>query len=83
MYTTDTIPVFKLSDLIKHNSSLQDLGLTLQTRIRSTRFKQRLLAQSEDIAAYNEEKLCQHLIATLGKLYQLQLVLIMMTMVTF
>ena len=54
MYTTDTIPVFKLSDLIKHNSSLQDLGLTLQTRIRSTRFKQRLLAQSEDIAAYNE-----------------------------
>ena len=30
---TDTIPVFKLSDLIKHyNSSLQDLGLTLETR---------------------------------------------------
>ena len=52
---TDTIPVFKLSDLIKHyNSSLQDLGLTLQTRMHSTRFKQRLLAQFEDIAAYNE-----------------------------
>ena len=53
--TADTMPVFKLSDLIKHyNSSLQDLGLTLQTRIHSTRFKQRLLAQFEDIAAYNE-----------------------------
>ena len=52
---TDTIPVFKLSDLIKHyKSSLQDLGLTLQTRIHSTRFKQHLLAQFEDIAAYNE-----------------------------
>ena len=53
--TTDTIPVFKLSDLIKHyNSSLQDLGLTLQTRIHSTRFKQRLLARFEDIASYSE-----------------------------
>ena len=53
--TTDTIPVFKLSDLIKYyNSSLQDLGLTLQTRIHSTRFKQRLLAQFKDKAAYNE-----------------------------
>ena len=53
--TADTMPVFKLSDLIKHyNSSLQDLGLTLQTRIHSTRFKQRLLAQFEDTAAYNE-----------------------------
>ena len=31
--TADAIPVFKLSDLIKHyNSSLQDLGLTLETR---------------------------------------------------
>ena len=53
--TIDTIPVFKLSHLIKHyNSSLQDLGLTLQTRIHSTRFKQRLLAQFEETAAYNE-----------------------------
>ena len=35
--TTDTIPVFKLSGLIKHyNPSLQDLGLTLQIRIHST-----------------------------------------------
>ena len=50
--TTDTIPVFTLSDLIKHyNSSLQDLGLTLQTRIHSTRFKQRLIADIADIAA--------------------------------
>ena len=50
--TTDTIPVFTLSDLIKHyNSSLQDLGLTFQTRIHSTRFKQRLLADIADIAA--------------------------------
>ena len=55
MNTIDTIPVFKLSHLIKHyNSSLQDLGLTLQTRIHSTRFKQRLLAQFEDKVAYNE-----------------------------
>ena len=53
--TTDTIPVFKLSDSTKHyHSSLQDLGLTVQTRIHSTRFKQRLVAQFEDIAAYNE-----------------------------
>ena len=52
---TNTIPVFKLSDLIKHyNSSLQDLGLTLQTRIHSTRFKQRLLARFEDTASYSE-----------------------------
>ena len=50
--TTDTIPVFTLSDLIKHyNSSLQDLGSTLQTRIHSTRFKQRLIADIADIAA--------------------------------
>ena len=49
--TTNTIPVFTLSDLIKHNSSLQDLGLTLQTRIHSTRFKQRLIADIADIAA--------------------------------
>ena len=33
---TDTMSVFKLSDLIKHyNSSLQELALTLQTRIHT------------------------------------------------
>ena len=52
--TTDTIPVFKLSGLIKHyNPSLQDLGLTLQIRIHST-WDLSSVVQFEDIAAYNE-----------------------------
>ena len=81
--TTDTIPVFTLSDLIKHyNSSVQDLGLTLQTRIHSTRFKQRLLAQFEETAAYNEGR--EVLLAFSCDNGEVTLtVLIMMTMVTF
>ena len=54
---TDEIPTFKLSDLIKlYNTHLSDLGVTLETRIHSTRFKNRLLAQFEDLSAYNTTK---------------------------
>lgn len=55
--STDEIPTFKLSDLIKlYNTHLSDLGVTLETRIHSTRFKNRLLAQFEDLSAYNDKK---------------------------
>ena len=53
----DNIPIFKLSDLIKmYNSRLKELGIHLETRIHSTRFKERLLSQFEDMSAYNEKK---------------------------
>ena len=57
MNATDTIPPFKLSDLIKiYNAHLKDLGITLETRTHSTRFKNRLLSQFEDLSAHNEGK---------------------------
>ena len=54
MNATDTIPAFKLSDLIKlYDAHLKDLGVTLQTR---TRFKSRLLSQFEDLSTHNKVK---------------------------
>ena len=57
MDATDKIPVFKLSDLIKlYNRHLNELGVTLEMRIHSSRFKKHLLSQFEDISVYNEGK---------------------------
>ena len=57
MSDTDKIPVCRLSDLIRlYEGHLQDLGIKLETRIHSTRFKNRLLSQFEDLSAYNEGK---------------------------
>ena len=57
LIATDTIPVLKLSDLVKlYYQYLKDLCLTPYTRIHTTRFKNRILSQFEDISAHNEEK---------------------------
>ena len=57
MKATDTKAAFKLSDLIKlYDAHLKDLGITLETRTHSTRFKNRLLSQFEDLSAHNEVK---------------------------
>ena len=57
MNATDTIPAFKLLALIKlYDAYLKDLGVTLETRTHSTRFKNCLLSQFEDLSAHNEEK---------------------------
>ena len=54
---TKEIPTFKLSDLIKlYTAHLVKLGVTMETREHSTRFKKRLLAQFEDLRAYNDKK---------------------------
>ena len=51
------IPLFKLSDLIKmYTESLKALGLELKERIHSTRFKQRILFQFDDLKEYREGK---------------------------
>ena len=57
MNGTDTIPVFKLSDLIKlYDAHLKNLKITLETRTYSKRFKNRLLWQYEDLSAHSEGK---------------------------
>ena len=57
MKATDTKAAFKLLDLIKlYDAHLKDLGITLETRTHSTRFKNRLLSQFEDLSAHNEVK---------------------------
>ena len=54
---TEEIPIFKLSDLIKlYTSKLSALGVELDTRVHSTRFKNRLLSQFEDMSSYNDKK---------------------------
>ena len=54
---TDTIPVFKLKDLIKlFDAQLKDLRITLETRTHIKRFKNRLLSQYEDLSAHNKGK---------------------------
>ena len=54
---THEIPVFKLSDLEKlYNAQLKELGVHLESRIHSTRFKLRFLSQFEDMSAYNDKK---------------------------
>lgn len=55
--STNEMPTFKLSDLIKlYMAHLVKLGVTMETREHSTRFKKRLLAQFEDLRAYNDKK---------------------------
>ena len=57
MNATDTIPAFKLSDLIKlYDNHLKDLGITLETRTHSTHFKNCLLSHVEDLSAHKEAK---------------------------
>ena len=54
---TDTIPAFKLSDLIKlYDAHLKDLGITLETKTHNTGFKNSLLSQFENLPAHNEGK---------------------------
>ena len=57
MASTEQIPAFKLSDLIKlYVARLSALGVHLETRVHSTRFKKRLLSQFQDMSAYNDKK---------------------------
>ena len=39
-----------------YNAQLKELGVHLEIRIHSTRFKLRLLSQFEDMSAYNDKK---------------------------
>ena len=49
----DTVPVFKLSDLIKlYTERLRQLGFEVSGRINSTRFKNRLLTAAPDLSAH-------------------------------
>ena len=49
----DTVPVFKLSDLIKlYMERLKQLGVEVSGRINSTRFKDRLLTAVPDLSAH-------------------------------
>ena len=51
----DKIPVFRLYDLTKfYCERLEELGLKLEGRIHSTRLKNRILSQFDDLTAYNE-----------------------------
>ena len=78
------IPVFKLSDLVKlYNAQQKELGVHLETRIPSTRFKLRLLSQFQDMSAYNDKKEV-YLLSTVTqeKLSQLLLQPTMMIMAT-
>ena len=53
----EEIPVFKLSDLVKmYVDNLEKMGLHLETRVHSTRFKIRLLSQFPDLIAHNSKK---------------------------
>lgn len=58
--STDQIPTFRLSDLIKlYNSHLSEIRLTLETKIYITRFRSRLLTQLEKFSGYDVRwKLC-------------------------
>ena len=57
MASTEQIPAFKLSDLIKlYATGLSALCVHLETRVHSTRFKKRLLSQFQDMSAYNDKK---------------------------
>ena len=54
---TEEVPTFKLSDLIKlYTSQMSALGVHLEKRVHSTRFKNRLLSQFEDMPLYNDKK---------------------------
>ena len=54
---SDIIPVMKLSDLVKvYRQFLEELGVSIEKRIHSTRLKNRILAQFDDISSHNEGK---------------------------
>ena len=49
----DTVPVFKLSDLIKpYMERLRQLGVEISGRINSTRFRNRLLTAVPDLSMH-------------------------------
>ena len=51
----DEIPVFRLSDLNKfYCERLEELGLKLEVRVHSSRLKNRILSQFDDLTSYNE-----------------------------
>ena len=57
MTSKEQIPASKLSDLIKlYVARLSALGVHLETRVHSTRFKKSLLSQFQDMSAYNDKK---------------------------
>ena len=57
MVSTEQIPAFKLSGLIKlYVARLSALEVHLETRVHSTRFKKRLLSQFQDMSAYDDKK---------------------------
>ena len=80
------IPVFKLSDLVKmYVDNLEKMGLHLETRVHSTRFKIRLLSQFPDPTVYNSKKevILIHLILMLEKQFLLLLKQTLMMMAIF
>uniref|UniRef100_UPI00358F83C1 uncharacterized protein n=1 Tax=Myxine glutinosa TaxID=7769 RepID=UPI00358F83C1 len=51
----ETAPVFRLADLVQlYQSRMEQLGVQLDTRVHSTRLKQRLLAQFPDMRAHTK-----------------------------
>ncbi|KAJ8407186.1 hypothetical protein AAFF_G00288620 [Aldrovandia affinis] len=53
----ETAPVFRLADLVQlYQSRIEQLGVQLDTRVHSTRLKQRLLAQFPDMRAHTKGK---------------------------
>ena len=57
MASTKQVPAFKLSDLIKlFVARLSALGVHLEIRVHSTRFKKRLLSQFQEMSASNDKK---------------------------
>ena len=51
----DGLTIFKLSELTtRYTKRLQDLGVEITGRIHSTRLKNRILSQFEDLKSYNE-----------------------------
>lgn len=53
----ETAPVFRLADLVHlYQSRMEQLGVQLDTRIHSTRLKQRLLSQFPDMRAHTKGK---------------------------
>ena len=51
----ETAPVFKLANLVEiYQSRMQHLGVMLDTRVHSTRLKQRLLPQFPDMRAHTK-----------------------------
>jgi len=52
-----TTPVFRMADLVLlYQSRMEQLGVQLDTRVHSTRLKQRLLPQFPDMRAHTKER---------------------------